>query len=228
MCSLLHTLCQWWQSGNTCLLHSGTHIFSMILDCFFSSFICCRFSWIRLQTWFWICIERWRTSSKTDERYRHHLENILAHFPHTLPSDMAQRFWSKPTNLSLYDHKHIKQRMWVSSPYITFTPQIYILHTTYKTKSTCAYHLFGKLNVPVLIPCLTLKLVPGRLCLAHPVHPMWLIVVSPAVVPVCGEGNDVEDGEDDQDDNVDDRDLPPAVLDAGQYAGLARATGVAE
>ena len=55
---------------------------------------------------------------------------------------------------------------------------------------------------------------PTRLGLGHPCLAIGLIVVHPFIVPKSRIGNHIKDYEEDEHNNVDDRDLPPAVLNA--------------
>ncbi|KAL6967344.1 hypothetical protein U1Q18_033152 [Sarracenia purpurea var. burkii] len=69
---------------------------------------------------------------------------------------------------------------------------------------------------------------PARLCFLHPGLAVGLVVVDAPVVSKRGEGDDVDEDEEDENDNVDDGDLPPALLEAGQHPGFAGVTVVAE
>ena len=56
---------------------------------------------------------------------------------------------------------------------------------------------------------------PSRLGLGHPCLAIGLIVVHPFIVPKGCIGDHIKDYKEDEDNNVDNRDLPPAVLKAG-------------
>ena len=71
-------------------------------------------------------------------------------------------------------------------------------------------------------PLASLELEPARPGLGHPGHAVRLVVVVPLGVAERGAAGDVDDDEDDEHDDVDDGHLAPALLDAGQDAGLAR------
>lgn len=69
---------------------------------------------------------------------------------------------------------------------------------------------------------------PARLCLGHSGFSIGFVVVDPAVVPEGCISNDVSNDQYDHDHDVDDRDLPPALLEAGQNPGLAGVAPIAE
>lgn len=56
---------------------------------------------------------------------------------------------------------------------------------------------------------------PARVRLLHSGLPIGLVVVDPFVVPEGSAGDAIHYDEDDQYDDVDDRDFPPALLQAG-------------
>lgn len=66
------------------------------------------------------------------------------------------------------------------------------------------------------------------MCLCHPCLAIGLIVINPAIVPVCRTANQVNDYQDDYHNNVNHRDLPPTLLEASQHTSFARVTGIAE
>lgn len=69
---------------------------------------------------------------------------------------------------------------------------------------------------------------PARPRLLHPGLPIGLVVVDPFVVPEGRTRDAVHYDKDDEHDDVDDRDLPPALLQACQHTGLAGVAVVAE
>lgn len=66
-----------------------------------------------------------------------------------------------------------------------------------------------------------LKLEATWLGLGHAGHAERLVVVDPLGISVCSTTRHVDDDKNDEHDNVDNRDLAPAVLDAGEHTRFA-------
>lgn len=69
---------------------------------------------------------------------------------------------------------------------------------------------------------------PAGSCLFHPRFPGGFFVIDASVVPECCNANDISNHQNDQDNNVNNRDFPPALLEAGQHACFTRVTIVTE
>lgn len=73
-----------------------------------------------------------------------------------------------------------------------------------------------------------LKMYPTRLRLLHSGLAIRFIIVHPFIVPKRRASNNVSNYKDDQYNDVYNRDLSPALLDAGQHSCLARVACIAE
>lgn len=69
---------------------------------------------------------------------------------------------------------------------------------------------------------------PAWASLLHPGIPVRFIIVHPLIVPESCARNNIQHDEDDQHNNVDDRDFPPALFQAGNHPSFAGITAVAQ